>query len=176
MTTTTYYGAWGEHGDGCLTVKDHVTGALGEFAGDYDIDAIIEDYQDAINAALPDGVALSRGVEFYGPYRPDDSDFEGCPRDSDGRLDIKTNRRGRRPVGHRREARSHRRGTLEVVPADDPEPRHLSNGALAGPPRRFQNGKKERAATAGLDPEGTQAGRQPGAQYPSCATTSAMTT
>lgn len=65
MTTATSYGSW--QVDNCLTVEDWVAVAVGEFADDYDIDAIVSDLRGAINGALPDGVSLN-GNEFYGPY------------------------------------------------------------------------------------------------------------
>lgn len=71
MTTTTEYGAWGDHGM-FGEVRADVAEFLGEFVGDYDLDGLVMAYQDAITDALPDGVAL-RGNDFYGPWpRPDD--------------------------------------------------------------------------------------------------------
>lgn len=89
MTTTTSYGTWANHGGGGLTVADSITEALGEFAGDYDTEAIEVEYREAINEALPDGVTLD-GDEFYGPYYEADQDFDGYPLDDFGGLDIKT--------------------------------------------------------------------------------------
>jgi hypothetical protein len=45
--------------------------ALGEYAGGYDIDGLVAAYVDAIDAQLPDGLALARNGEVYGPYRWD---------------------------------------------------------------------------------------------------------
>lgn len=69
-TTTTSYGSW--QVGSCVRVEDTVAESLGEFAGDYDVDAIASAFRAAINATLPDGVSL-HGNEFYGPYydRPD---------------------------------------------------------------------------------------------------------
>jgi len=67
--TTTEYGTWADHGTGggTATLEDTVVDAVGEFADRYDIDGLAAAYRDAINAALPEGVAL-RGSDFYGPY------------------------------------------------------------------------------------------------------------
>jgi len=67
MTMTTEYGTWQEHGDGELTVEDNIAAALGEFAHEYDVPAIVAAYRKAINDALPPGVTLD-GDLFYGPY------------------------------------------------------------------------------------------------------------
>lgn len=87
MTVTTSYGTWVNHGGGtAMTVEDTVAVALGDHANDYDLDAVIADYRDAINDALPAGVTLN-GNDFYGPY-PADQDFDGYPTTEDGALDI----------------------------------------------------------------------------------------
>ncbi len=89
MTTTTSYGTWNNRVERlAANFEASVYEALGDFAGDYDIDAIKADYRAAINEALPDGVSLN-GSEFYGPYYEADRDFVGYPHDEDGRLDIK---------------------------------------------------------------------------------------
>lgn len=90
MATTTSYGDWNNRGDKwALTVEQSVIGAFGtEGADGFDFDAIVSDYRDAINAALPNGVTLS-GNDFYGPYHQAASDFDGYPVDEDGHLDIK---------------------------------------------------------------------------------------
>ena len=56
------------------SLADYVAIALGDVAGDYDIDAIVEEYRGAINERLADeGITLA-GDEFYGPYpRPENA-------------------------------------------------------------------------------------------------------
>src|SRR5690606_10743474 len=50
------------------SLHDYVASALGDYADDYDIDAIVDEYRDAINERLADqGITLA-GDEFYGPY------------------------------------------------------------------------------------------------------------
>jgi hypothetical protein len=89
MTATTSYGTWNNRVEsGELTVEQSVLTALGDFAHEYDLDAIAADYRNAINDALPSGVSLN-GDEFYGPYYTADRDFGDCPMDEDDRLDIK---------------------------------------------------------------------------------------
>ncbi len=91
MTTTTSYGTWNNRvQDGELTVEQSVYVALGDFASDYDLDAVVAGYRAAINEALPSSVSLC-GDEFIGPYHAEDADFDGYPTDEEtGRLDIKT--------------------------------------------------------------------------------------
>lgn len=89
MTTTISYGTWNNRVQEYeLTVEQSVYVALGDFAEDYDLDGLTAAYRDAINDALPGGVALC-GDEFIGPYYHEDADFTGYPLDEDGRLDIK---------------------------------------------------------------------------------------
>lgn len=59
---------------GAGSMRDYITTALGDYADDYDIDAIIADYRGAINERLADqGITLA-GDEFYGPYpRPENA-------------------------------------------------------------------------------------------------------
>lgn len=90
MTTTTSYGSWAsnvEHAD--MTLEDTVRNALADahFVRTGITDAIIREYRDAINAALPESVSLC-GNEFYGPAYAADEDFDGFDLDEDGRLDI----------------------------------------------------------------------------------------
>lgn len=96
MTTTTSYGSWYNHAGGTgLTIEDYVAtfvaGAESEWLirieRDGSFDAMVEDYRNAINAALPAGVLLG-GNDFYGPYYDDDKSFEGYPVNGGGRLDI----------------------------------------------------------------------------------------
>ncbi|MER5277759.1 hypothetical protein ABT025_18650 [Streptomyces sp. NPDC002809] len=87
MAVTTTYGSW-LNKTGELTIGHTIQAAVGEYADDFDLDAIKDDYVTAINAALPDGVFLA-GDEFHGPYYDADADFDGYDLDEDGRLDIK---------------------------------------------------------------------------------------
>lgn len=90
MTTTTNYGTW------CNQVDQYNTSpeaSLADFFGSegadgFDFDAIVADYRQAINEALPDSVVLA-GDQFYAPYYEADRDFDGYPLDEDGGLDIK---------------------------------------------------------------------------------------
>jgi hypothetical protein len=87
---TTSYGSWArrvEHAD--VTLEDTVRNALADahFIQTELTGAIISEYRDAINAALPDSVSLC-GEEFYGPANASDEDFDGFDRDEDGSLDI----------------------------------------------------------------------------------------
>jgi hypothetical protein len=47
-------------------VEHYVAETMSDFADDYDIDKIVDEFRAAINAALPDGVSLA-GNEFLGP-------------------------------------------------------------------------------------------------------------
>lgn len=70
MITTSYGTFIGNVADpgGAGSMRDYITTALGDYADDYDIDAITADYRDAINEHLaPHGITLA-GDEFYGPY------------------------------------------------------------------------------------------------------------
>lgn len=84
MTTTTEYGTWcnivDQYSVGVeTTVMDGYFGSEG--AEGFDFEAIVDDYRDAINEALPDGVFLT-GNEFIGPAYDADCHW-------DGDLDIK---------------------------------------------------------------------------------------
>lgn len=75
--TTTDYGSWNNHADEYeLTVESSVGTSLGDYAHEYDVDAIVADYRDAINKALPDRVTLT-GNEFIGPAYEKDCTWEG---------------------------------------------------------------------------------------------------
>lgn len=88
MTTTTSYGTWNNRVEPhALTLEQSVFEALGDFADDYDLDALTAAYRDAINEALPAGVSLC-GDEFIGPYESQDWESAGYPVDEDNRLDI----------------------------------------------------------------------------------------
>jgi len=89
---TASYGSWArrvEHAD--MTLEDTVRNALadGHFMQTSLTGAIISEYRDAINAALPDSVSLC-GDEFYGPagFEPVDFEADGFDVDEDGALDI----------------------------------------------------------------------------------------
>lgn len=95
MTTTTSYGTWYNHTGSNVTVEadvaDYVGGGDREWRerieADGSFDAMVDDYRQAVNDALPAGVSLA-GNDFYGPYYDADKDFDGYPTDEDGRLDI----------------------------------------------------------------------------------------
>lgn len=65
--TTTSYGSWVNLGGGFLSVEDSVHEALGEYAGSFDVDGLVDAYRAAIVAALPEEISIN-GSEFYGPY------------------------------------------------------------------------------------------------------------
>lgn len=88
MTTTTSYGTWNNRVEPhALTLEQSVFEALGDFADDYDLDALTAAYRDAINEALPAGVSLC-GNEFIGPHASQDWSRLGYPADEYNRLDI----------------------------------------------------------------------------------------
>ncbi len=74
MTTTTSYGTWSNCA-GALSIRDTVNDFTNGGGDQWNarllisgaLEAIIDDFRDAINAQLPDGVTL-HGDEFYGPY------------------------------------------------------------------------------------------------------------
>jgi hypothetical protein len=77
--TTTSYGTWNNHiNQYSVGLHVDVVEALGDYANDYDVDAIAADWRAAINDALPDSVTLS-GDEFIGPAYADDQDWTGYP-------------------------------------------------------------------------------------------------
>jgi len=85
---TTSYGTWNNRIDPhSLSVEQTVYEVLGDFADEYDVEAIAADYRQAINAALPEGVSLV-GNEFIGPYHAKDATW-GPELEVDGRLDIR---------------------------------------------------------------------------------------
>lgn len=97
MTTTRDYGTWNNHGDRYnLSVEASIGDAIN--GGDADwrermessgaLDRIADDYRDAINDALPRGVALC-GNDFYGPAYSEDCDWDGYPVTDTGGLDIR---------------------------------------------------------------------------------------
>lgn len=65
---TTDYGTWSNlTGGGSARLEDSVADYLGEYGDEYDVDAICDEYRDAVNNILPDRVALV-GNDLYGPY------------------------------------------------------------------------------------------------------------
>lgn len=76
MTTTSYGTFVGNVTDPgpAGNMRDYITTALGDYAGSFDVDAIVADYRDAINERLADeGITLA-GDEFYGPHpQPENS-------------------------------------------------------------------------------------------------------
>lgn len=63
--STTSYGSWANYRTQ-PTVDAEVLAALGDQANDFDVDAITDEYRQAINDALPAGIEL-HGDELYGP-------------------------------------------------------------------------------------------------------------
>lgn len=89
MVTTTSYGSWSHNIEATSpSIGEYVLNVVGGEPEGLDVPAILHDYVTAINAALPDHVALT-GNEFIGPYFETDQHFGGYPLDEDGRLDIK---------------------------------------------------------------------------------------
>jgi hypothetical protein len=86
MTTTTDYGTWLNYTGG-LTVEQTVADFLGDYSDDFDVDAIVREYRDTVDRALPAGVNLC-GNEFIGPYYEKDQDFGDAPLNDLGGLDI----------------------------------------------------------------------------------------
>ncbi|MEV7654615.1 hypothetical protein AB0O39_10635 [Streptomyces anulatus] len=95
--TTTSYGTWCNKINQFSTspdsdVLDYINGGdnawqtrLQESGA---LELIQDEYREAINAALPDSVALA-GDEFIGPAYPEDDEFDGYPTDEYGALDLK---------------------------------------------------------------------------------------
>lgn len=90
MVTTTIYGTWTNRVDTYSTgVEESVAEYFGPDGSDgFDFDAIVRDYRDAINDALPDGVTLA-GAEFIGPAYPEDVTWGTELHDGWGRLNIR---------------------------------------------------------------------------------------
>lgn len=78
MTATTSYGSFINHcadSGASANIDSYVATALGEYASDYDVEAVVNGFRDGINAELDDtGVSL-HGDEFYGPYPKRDTDI-----------------------------------------------------------------------------------------------------
>lgn len=93
---TTDFGSWSNHSGG---YNVSVEGDLADFVNGGDAEwrhhlvtcgtfsALARAFRDAVNAALPDSVALC-GNSFYGPYYSADLHVDGYPTDDLGRLDI----------------------------------------------------------------------------------------
>jgi hypothetical protein len=95
--TTTSYGSW------CNNVNEYSTSLESDVSdfisgGDNDwqrllvesgaFQEICDTYRQKINEALPASVTLA-GDEFVGPHEPEDGEWDGCPVDEYGGLDIK---------------------------------------------------------------------------------------
>lgn len=87
---TTGYGSWLNHMQYSTTVDEYCCDAFGtEGVYGFDFQAIVDDFREAINDELPEGVRLV-GDEFIGPfYRSDRQwDPEDYPMTDWGSLDI----------------------------------------------------------------------------------------
>lgn len=69
MTVTTEIGNWWSLTGSDSSVTNTVRNYLGDFVDDFDVDAIADDYRDAINDLLPEYIWLA-GDTLYGPYEP----------------------------------------------------------------------------------------------------------
>lgn len=96
MSATTTYGHWTNIVDPTAltlerTVFEFISGAdrdwISALKNSGALDRIIADYRDAINDALPPGVALS-GSEFIGPFEHAPDAWDGYPVTDTGDLDI----------------------------------------------------------------------------------------
>jgi hypothetical protein len=68
MTTTTVHTTWAlTFSSSSPDPRHDVLNALGEYAGDYDTDALTRAWVDALAAALPDALTLASNGEVYGP-------------------------------------------------------------------------------------------------------------
>lgn len=71
------YGFWNSSsGTGTDSIDDLVHKLLGEFVHEFDVDAIIDDFAQAIDAALPEGLSL-HGGNFYAAYYPHHRGWDG---------------------------------------------------------------------------------------------------
>ncbi|WP_399554228.1 hypothetical protein OG582_40600 (plasmid) [Streptomyces anulatus] len=95
--TTTSYGTWCNKVNQFSTspdsdVLDYINGGDNAWQTRLEesgaLELIQDEYREAINAALPDSVALA-GDEFIGPAYPEDDEFDGYPTDEHGTLDLK---------------------------------------------------------------------------------------
>lgn len=71
MHATTEYGSYATTTGGSASrLRDAVAEVLGDYVGDYDVDALTMALRGAVNAAL-DGTGVTlNGDEFYGPVMP----------------------------------------------------------------------------------------------------------
>jgi hypothetical protein len=76
-----------EHGDWNLgytiSPEDYIGEALGTFGEDFDVDGIVAEFVEAVNAELPDGVGV-HGRTIIGPYPRLDIDLDAAV----GRVDF----------------------------------------------------------------------------------------
>lgn len=78
MTTTTSYGNFTSNCSdtgSAANLADYVAISLGDYSDDYDIDAIVDDYRDAINEQLEGTGITLNGDEFYGPHPRENVDI-----------------------------------------------------------------------------------------------------
>lgn len=65
---TFHFGSFSFLGDtGVHELRHIVQDIVGDYADDYDLDAIEADYREAVGECLPEGLTLC-GEEIYGPY------------------------------------------------------------------------------------------------------------
>ncbi len=77
MTTNTEYTLFTSFVPGAQTMTDAIGDALGEFASDYDVEAIATDLRAEIDAALPEGVTIHGNIgEVVGPYAERDQEID----------------------------------------------------------------------------------------------------
>lgn len=76
MTTTTQLHGIGSYSNSA-TLTDFVAPYLGEFAGDYDVEGLVNAFRDGVNEALEGTGIVLRGDDFYSTYpaREDASDL-----------------------------------------------------------------------------------------------------
>lgn len=85
---STSYGTWLNVAKSTRTVEEAVATIFdAEGTDGFDVEAIVTEYRNAINAALPNGVTLA-GNDFYGPYNTTEDQFNDYPADDDGDLDL----------------------------------------------------------------------------------------
>lgn len=88
MAPRTSYGSWTRYFTS-LGPRDDVEAYVGEFGGRFDLDAVVRDYTDAIDAAL-EGTGIDLvGDEFVGPADlPDDVSVDAIVHEAVGSVDI----------------------------------------------------------------------------------------
>ncbi|MEW2635588.1 hypothetical protein AB0903_29115 [Streptomyces sp. NPDC048389] len=87
MSDETLYTTWARITGTSNSPDDTVDDFMTDWVDDHDIEGIKAAYRNAIDQALPAGVALV-GNEFIGPARPEQGEFDGYPVDEYGGLDI----------------------------------------------------------------------------------------